>query len=293
MSKTQTTQARTCPECSGRVDTSGEETVCARCGLVVSEHWIDHGPEWRSFAEDRTSPERTGAPLTRSRHDRGLSTEIGFESSSRRLTGRKRRKLTRLRRLHNRATISTKLERNQVYAFTEIGRMIAALELPGPIRERACVLFETAQEEDLIRGRTLEGFAAAAVYATCRLSSVSRTLEEVLGVARASEGELKVAYGVLNRELGLETGPVDPREFLPRFASKLDLPPIVERRAGKYVAEGRERGLITGRNPGGFAAACLYMAARELDHRVTQKEAADAAGVTSVTLRSAYHDIQD
>ena len=293
MSKTQSTQARTCPECSGRIDESGQETVCTRCGLVVSEHRIDHGPEWRSFAEDRTSPERTGAPLTRSRHDRGLSTEIGFESSGHRLTGRKRRKLTRLRTLHNRATISSKVKRNQVYAFTEIGRMIAALELPDPVRERSCVLFESAQDEDLIRGRTLEGFAAGAVYATCRLTSVSRTLEEVLTVARASEGELKVAYGVLNRELGLETGPVDPREYLPRFASKLDLPPIVERRAGEHVETGREQGLIAGRNPGGFAAACLYAAARELDQRVTQKEAADAAGITSVTLRSAYQDIQD
>jgi transcription initiation factor TFIIB len=293
MSKTQSTQVRTCPECNSRVDESGEETVCARCGLVVSEYRIDHGPEWRSFADDRTSPERTGAPLTRSRHDRGLSTEIGYSKETRRLTGRKRRKLTRLRRLHNRATISSKVQRNQVYAFTEIGRMVSALELPGTVRERACVLFETAQSDDLIRGRTLEGFAAAAVYATCRLSSVSRTMEEVLDIARASSDELKVAYGVLNRELGLETGPVDPREYLPRFASKLDLPPVVERRARDYVDEGRERGLIGGRNPGGFAAACLYAAARELDHRVTQKEAADAAGVTAVTLRSAYQDLQD
>jgi transcription initiation factor TFIIB len=55
---------------------------------VVSEDRIDRGPEWRSFADDDTNPERTGAPLTRSRHDRGLSTEIG---RSTKLKGRKRR----------------------------------------------------------------------------------------------------------------------------------------------------------------------------------------------------------
>jgi len=36
----------------------------ARCGLVVDEQRIDHGPEWRGFDEDER--ERTGAPLTRS-----------------------------------------------------------------------------------------------------------------------------------------------------------------------------------------------------------------------------------
>lgn len=293
MSQTHSGQGRTCPECNGTLTASAGETVCSGCGLVVAEHRIDHGPEWRSFDGDGTDPRRTGAPLTRSRHDRGLSTEIGYGGPNIRLTGRKRRKLTRLRRLHNRASITSKVERNQVYSFTEIGRIVAALDLPRTIRDRACVLFESAQSEDLIRGRTLEGFAAAAVYATCRVSSVSRTLEEVVAVARSTRGELTVAYRTLNRELDLQTGPVDPREYLPRFASKLDLPSCVERRAVELVAEGRERGLLAGRNPSGFAAACLYTAAKELDHRVTQHEAADVAGVTAVTLRSSYQDLQE
>lgn len=293
MSQTQSRQVQTCPECNGTLTASAGETVCAGCGLVVAEHRIDHGPEWRSFDGDGTDPRRTGAPLTRSRHDRGLSTEIGYSGTNLRLTGRKRRQLTRMRRLHNRASIRSKVERNQIYAFTEIGRIIAALDLPQTIRDRACVLFESAQSEDLIRGRTLEGFAAAAVYATCRVSSVSRTMDEVLDVARASIAELKVAYGSLNRDLDLPTGPVDPREYLPRFASKLELPSCVERRAGELVEEGRERGLLAGRNPSGFAAACLYTAGRELDHRVTQHDAAGVAGVTAVTLRSSYQDLQE
>src|SRR6056297_3791471 len=103
-----------CPECDGSLRSADCETVCTECGLVVDEHAIDPGPEWRSFAEDETNPERTGAPLTRSRHDRGLSTEIGH---SNRLKGRKRRRVARLRRQHKRTQIRSKAERNQVYAF--------------------------------------------------------------------------------------------------------------------------------------------------------------------------------
>jgi len=265
------------------------ETVCEECGLVVSEDTLDRGPEWRSFADDDTNPERCGAPLTRSRHDRGLSTEIG---RSTRLKGRKRRRVARMRRQHKRAQISSKRERNQVYGFTEIRRLIGQLELPDALCERACVLFESAQETELLQGRCIEGFAAAAVYAVCRTASVSRTLDEIAAVASADAGELKVAYGALNRELELPTGPIDPTEYLARFASKLDVPNDVERSARALSSDAHDSGTVAGRNPSGVAAACLYTAARRAGHDLTQQEAADVAGVSAVTIRNTYQDLQ-
>jgi transcription initiation factor TFIIB len=287
------TTARNCPECDGDVRASGDETVCADCGLVVDSDRIDRGPEWRSFADEETSRERTGAPLTRSRHDRGLSTEVGNHGDTMRLKGRKRRQVARLRRQHKRTTIGSKADRNQVYAFTEVRRLVGTLELPESVRESACTLFESAQDADLLRGRSLEGFAAAAVYATCRTRSISRSIDEVVDGARASREELTVAYDALNRELGLPTGPVDPREYIPRFASELDLPAEVRRRAEKLAAAAREEGVDTGRNPCGVAAACLYAAAEECGASLTQQDAADVADVTPVTLRSSYYDLPD
>lgn len=283
------TQSDACPECEGRLRTDGDETICTGCGLVVAADRIDRGPEWRSFADDDTNPERTGAPLTRSRHDRGLSTEIG---RSTRLKGRKRRRMARMRRQHNRARISTKRDRNQVYAFTEIRRLVGELSLPDRIRDHACSLFRSAQKADLLRGRSLEGFAAACVYASCRVASVSRTRSEVVDVARASADEQRAAYDALNRELGLPTGPIDPTEYLPRFATELELGSDVERRAREFAECLREDGTIAGRNPGGVAAACLYTAAREAGMGITQQTAADVADVTPVTLRTTYTDLR-
>jgi len=274
-----------CPECSGRLNTQGTETVCGQCGLVVDEYRIDHGPEWRSFADDDTSPERTGAPLTQSRHDRGLSTDIG---RSTRIKGRKRRRLSRMRTQHNRAQISTKRERNQVYAFTEIRRLVGALSLPRHVRESACSLFRSAQEADLLRGRSLEGFASATVYATCRVCSVSRTVDEVVDAAKASEAEHRAAYRALNRDLDIATGPIHPVEYVPRYASELDVSEAVRRNAEAHARRLRESGDTAGRNPSGVAAACLYTAARENGASLTQQDAADVAGVTPVTVRNTY-----
>lgn len=283
------TQAQSCPECDGRLRAGDCETVCAECGLVVEEHAIDPGPEWRSFDDDETSRERTGAPLTRSRHDRGLSTEIG---RSTRLKGRKRRRIARLRTQHKRTQIGTKAERNRVYGFTEIRRVVGALDLPEHVQERACVLFESAQEANLLQGRSIEGFAAAAIYATCRVSEVSRTLEEVTAVTRADRAELDAAYDAMNRELALPTGPIDPSEYLPRFACKLGVSRAVERRAAELAREAREVGLDNGRNPCGVAAACLYTASEELDGTLTQAAAAEVADVTPVTLRRTYTELR-
>ncbi len=279
-----------CPECEGSLRSDDCETVCLQCGLVVDEHAIDPGPEWRSFSDDDTDPERTGAPLTRSRHDRGLSTEIGYSS---RLTGRKRRRVARMRRQHKRTQIRSKAERNQVYAFTEIRRLVSALDLSEHIRDQSCVLFESAQDADLLQGRSIEGFAAAVVYATCRVSAVSRTCSEITAAAKATRDELDAAYAAMNRELGLPTGPIHPREYLARFASKLDLSQAIERRARALANEAREQGIDTGRNPGGVAAACLYTAAQEEECELTQQAVADVADVAPVTVRSTYYELRE
>ena len=273
----------TCPECAGTLRTETTETVCTECGLVVDEDPIDRGPEWRNF-EDGPDRERTGAPLSRSRHDRGLSTEIG---RSTRVKGRKRRRLARMRREHDRAKVGSTAERNQIYGFTEIRRIVGALSLPDSIRDQACVLFESAQSADLLRGRSLEGFAAAAVYAVCRTNGIARTRAEIGDVARSEETELQAAYGAMNRELGLPTGPIDPGEYLPRYASALELGPAVEARARTLIDE-QPDGAISGRNPSGVAAAALYAAAKDAPAGPTQAEAADVADVTPVTLRAAY-----
>lgn len=293
MSDAGTATARTeasCPECSGALSREGQETVCGECGLVVDADRIDRGPEWRNFDDDGTSKARTGAPLTRSRHDRGLSTEIGRDT---RLTGRKRRRLARMRRQHDRAQIRSKAERNRVYGFTEIRRIVGALSLPQDVRDQACVLFESAQSEGLFQGRSLEGFAGASVYAVCRVRSIARTVEEVVEHARGDADELRVAYDAMNRDLGLATGPIAPGEYIPRYATSLDVPDDVERRARELAMAATADGSLGGRNPAGIAGACLYTAARQLEYELTQADAAAVADVTPVTLRSTYYELRD
>lgn len=277
-------ETSSCPECSGALRQDDGETVCERCGLVVADVDLDRGPQWRSRSDDEET-RRTGAPRTRDRHDRGLSTEIGFGAGSD-LGGERSRQLVRMRRQHNRARVSTKAERNKVYAYTEIKRLASSLDLPECVRAQACALFDSAQSEDLLRGRSLEGFASATVYAVCRTQGISRTMDEIATPARCDRSELQCAYDALNRTLGLPVGPIDPGEYIPRFASELGVDSDVERRAREFAAWLVESGRMGGKNPSGVAAACLYKAATEAGVDVKQTSAAEVADVSRMTIRS-------
>jgi transcription initiation factor TFIIIB Brf1 subunit/transcription initiation factor TFIIB len=51
--------------------------------------------------------------------------------------------------------------------------------------------------------------------------------------------------------------------------------------------------LTSGRGPAGIAAAALYVAALLNDEKKTQREVADVAGITEVTIRNRYKELLD
>ena len=275
-----------CPDCGGTVRSQQRERVCTDCGLVVETDTLDRGPEWRSF-DDEETPARTGAPLTVARHDRGLSTEIGHktDATGTELSGRKRAQLFRLRREQARGRFQSNAERNLAHGLSEVRRIVSGLGLAESLRNQACQLFRSAQTENLLRGRSIESMAAASVFGACRCAGAARLLDEVGHLARVDTSRVENAYGVLNTELGLPTPPTTPKQFVPRIATALDCPDRVRRRAHTLAAKAVDTTVTAGVHPAAFAAACVYTAAHECDHSLTQATVAAAANVTPATIR--------
>ena len=284
--------ANQCPECDGRVTTNAVETVCEDCGLVIDEQRIDHGPEWRAYDDEER--ERTGAPLTAARHDRGLSTEIGrgTDAKGNELSGEKRRRLARMRREQTRGRWRSKAERNLAHGLGEVRRLASTLELSDSVRDQACQLFRTAQNEDVLRGRSIETIASGSVYAVCRLNEYPRTFEEIAGVSKLDDGKVRLGYTVLNRELELPVPPAGPKQYLPQIASETDVSNRTESRARALLEDATGEAVTNGCNPAGAAAGALYVAGQETEEYLTQAEIADAADVSKVTLRERYRDIE-
>jgi len=287
----------TCPECGGRLASDAEhgETVCEECGLVVEEDEIDPGPEWRAFdAAEKDQKSRVGAPTTNMMHDKGLSTNIGWQDKDaygNSLSSRQREKMQRLRTWNERFRTRDSKERNLKQALGEIDRMASALGLPDNVRETASVIYRRALDEDLLPGRSIEGVATSSLYAAARQAGTPRSLDEIAAVSRVEKDEVARTYRYVVRELRLEIQPADPESYVPRFASDLDLPEEVERRARHLLSNAKEQGVHSGKSPVGLAAAAVYAASLLANQKVTQNEVSEVASISEVTIRNRYHEL--
>jgi transcription initiation factor TFIIB len=287
-----------CPECGSNhlsKDYSRAELVCRNCGFVLDENMIDQGPEWRAFdSEQREKRARTGAPMTYTIHDKGLSTMIGWknrDSYGKAIPTRNRAQIYRLRKWARRVRISNATERSLAIAFSELDRMASSIGLPRSVRETAAMIYRKAALKKLVRGRSVEGVITAALYAACRQCHVPRTLDEISRVAHISKKEIGRTYRYVSRELGLKLLPTSPEDYISRFCSELKLSGDVRAKTVEILQEAAHRELTSGRGPTGMAAASLYIASILCDERRTQREVAEVAGVTEVTIRNRYKEI--
>ncbi len=296
-SETERTGVDVCDECGGRLVSDAEhgETVCEECGLVVEEDEIDPGPEWRAFdAREKDEKSRVGAPTTNMMHDKGLSTNIGWQNKDaygNALSSRQREKMQRLRTWNERFRTRDSKERNLKQALGEIDRMASALGLPENVRETASVIYRRALDEDLLPGRSIEGVSTAALYAAARQAGTPRSLDEIAKVSRVDRMELTRTYRYIVRELNLEVKPADPKSYVPRFASDLDLSEEAAREARSLLDAATEAGTISGKSPVGLAAAAVYAAALLTNEKVTQSEVSEVADISEVTIRNRYKEL--
>ncbi|ELK55114.1 transcription initiation factor TFB, partial [Haloferax sp. BAB-2207] len=265
--ETQQDETQVCPECSGHLVTDEEhgETICEDCGLVVEDTVVDRGPEWRAFdSAERDSKSRVGAPTTKMMHDKGLSTNIGWQNKDaygKSLSPRQREQMQRLRTWNERFRTRDSKERNLKQALGEIDRMASALGLPENVRETASVIYRRALDDDLLPGRSIEGVATSCTYAAARMAGVPRSLDEIAEVSRVEKSEVARTYRYIARELSLEVKPADPEQYVPRFASELGLSDESKMRARQLLKNAKEKGVHSGKSPVGLAAAAVYAAA--------------------------------
>jgi transcription initiation factor TFIIB len=247
------------------------------------------GAEWRAFnVSQQNSRQRTGIGFTNTLFDRGMSTVFKGhrDSKGHKLDQETRVMMYRLRRYDNRSKFSETWGRNLSIAMAELDRMSTRLHLPQNVKEEAATLYRKALKKDFIRGRSIDAFVAACIYAACRLKEIPRPLKDITKASHRQHSEVARTYRLLLRELELRM-PIDtPMKFVPSIASKLNIKRNTEQKAIQILNEAGKRKGLTGKDPRGLAAAALYMACNLNSIKKIQKDIALAAGTTEVTLRN-------
>jgi len=291
---------RRCPECgSNRImkDNESAEIVCMVCGYVVDAKITDQGPEWRAFdAEQREKRARAGAPATFTIHDKGLSTMIDWHDRDvhgQSLPHGEKAQIYRLRKWQKRIRVSDATERNLAFALSEISKIANNLNLPKNVLETASVIYRKAVKERLIRGRSIQGVTAAAIYVACRQCGVARTLEDISQASPVNKKEVARSYRFLLKELNYYIPPVKTSQYITKFSNQLTMTGKVEEIAHKILFAAKELKLTSGRGPTGIAAVVSYIAAILTGERKTQREISEIAQVTEVTIRNRYKELAE
>jgi transcription initiation factor TFIIB len=286
-------------------DSDSGELICSKCGQVISDKVEQEGPEWRNFdllassmgqSNGSNSRSRVGMSTSLARHDMGLSTIIGRtdrDASGQKIDAAMRTTMDRLRFWDYRTQIRSATDRNLRNAFFKLDILKDRLGLSDSVVEKTAYIYRKAQERGLVRGRTISGVLAAAIYIACREMGISRTLKDIAAYSDVKLKEVAKSYRLLCIELDLKVPIVDPMKYIAKVANKANLSEKTKRQAAEIMNNITKREISAGKNPMGLAASVLYMSSLKTGENITQGHLSDAAGVTEVTLRNRYKDLMN
>ncbi|KAL5012463.1 hypothetical protein ScPMuIL_011014 [Solemya velum] len=260
------------------------DMICPECGLVVGDRVVDVGTEWRTFSNDKNQkdPCRVGAAENPLLDGGDLSTMIAPGAMGETITDEHGKPVYR-----NRRTLNSS-DRALMTAFREISQIADRLNLPKMIVDRANTLFKQVHDGKSLKGRSNDAVAAACMYIACRQESVPRTFKEICGVSKISKKEIGRVFKLILKTLETNVDLITTGDFMSRFCSNLNLPHSVQKAATSIAKKAVEKDLVPGRSPVSVAAAAIYMASQASEHRKSQKEIGDIAGVAEVTIRQSY-----
>ncbi len=285
---------RRCPECGSvnlTYDDQKGEIICNDCGLIVEEKMVDTGQDAGGQFDKSDKKGRGGAPISLQKFDKGLTTNVGEISDIYRLEAGQTRKFLRLKKWQER--VSTSIERNLRLAMAELRRVASFLSLPSVVRDESSRVCNFVLQRGLVRGRSMESVIAACIYAACRSYNIPRTLDEIAAASDVERKEIGRTYRFIVRKLRIKVTPSSPKDYVSRFSSILHLSPKAQNEALRILKKADISELTSGRGPAGVAAAALYVAALMNDEKKTQREVADVAGITEVTIRNRYKELID
>lgn len=182
--------------------------------------------------------------------------------------------------------------RNLAKAMYELDRLSDKLHVPGPIRERAAIIYRKALEKGMIQGRSTVAVVAASLYAACRVTGTPRSLREISEVSLVKRKLITRCYRLLLRRLEIHPPIIDPITFVSKIADKAVISQKAQGLAVEVILEAEKKRILAGKDPMVIAAAALYLICLQIGEKKTMKSISDAAGITDVALRKRYRSLK-
>jgi transcription initiation factor TFIIB len=226
-----------------------------------------------------------------------LSTEIGVgtrDSHGKKLDPFMRMTIDRMKKWQKRIKTLSSEERWLSNILPNILESSYALSLPQIVSETAAHLCRISWKQRVIQNKSSLGMTAAFVYLACRKCGVGRSLKEVAKAVGIEKRTAAKHYRYLLREVEKEYMPAASVEkYISKLANIAKIDPRTERLALWIAGRTRDVDISSGKLPAGLAAAYVYIASVLNGERIAQREIAEYAEVTEVTVRSRCKEMFD
>lgn len=267
--------------------------VCLNCGMVYGIQLVDD--ERKAYNVDEINKRKHTEPTWRKFGPRTILTPNKLDSKGHSFVIDKRALFSRLSKIQN--SLFSGVERNFWGAKPKMKQLVLKLNIPNYIYETAWRIYTRVAKMKLTMGRSIDGFIAASVYTAIRIHGFPRLLEEVSDAAMVPRKTVVRSLGLLVKEilpaLNLNYKPITPEQLVFKFGNELALPMETQKEALHILIETYKKGLShIGKDPKGFAASAIYMAAILTKHRKTQAEISEISKITEVTLRTRIKEIK-
>src|ERR687896_2108577 len=277
-------------------DPESGEIICSNCGIVILDRIEDYVHEERRAhsMEEVYARSRTGAPASLAFHDKGLCTIIGkanIDAGGRVLDASILPQIEKLRKWNAWINVHKSSDRNLRRAFQKLDTLKDKLGLSDSIVEKTAYIFRKVHGRHLVRGRTIDGMLAAALYIVCREMGTSITLKDIAAASNLTYKDISRNYSVLVFELDIKIPLVDPMKCIVKVANKLGVNEKTKKQAMNIMSEVVKREMTPGKVPMGLAASVLYLSCQMTREEVSQTSIAAASGVTEVTIRNRFKDL--
>jgi transcription initiation factor TFIIB len=288
-----------CPVCGNRLigDSEKGEQVCPTCGYVTNAP-ADEGPEWKAMdLEEKNKRVRVGSPTTLALHDLGLTTEISRtmrDSHGKYLDPAMRVQVEKMKKWQSRIRTITSEERGLSNVLSRITELCDALNLPDNVAETAAQIYRTSARMKVAKSKSIVGMTAATVYLACRKCGVTRNLKEIARAAGMEKGSVARYFRLVLKEVEKEyVPPPSVEKYISKLVNMAKIDPKVEHLALMLSRKTNDSKISSGKAPAGLAAAYVYLSSVMVSEHLPQREVAEFAEVTEVTVRNRCREILD
>jgi transcription initiation factor TFIIB len=169
--------------------------------------------------------------------------------------------------------------------------------LSNAVIEKTAYIYRRVQEAGLVRGQKINTVLCASLYVACREFEIPRTLREISLVKNEKYRETSRVYRQIVLHFGKQVPRINSFRYLKKVGKKAKLDEKNIRYALKLMKKVQDAGLSAGKEPMGIVGSALFLSLPKSDHyirkrTITQSVIADAAGVSEVTIRNMYKEIE-